>query len=975
MICRFIGFIMRFLRILVLCAGFMAFSGLAGVLAQSTLYNDIAREQGYILAKKINLSYPNVPGLVEEYFYKYPNSPVADMVRFKYALYNFNNGNYANAAQVFEETDRRSLGKEEQLEYLFKKGYCQFRNGENGKAKGTLQQVKRGKFHLPALYYIGYINYLEKDFEQAIPYFEKAMQEKNYQSACRYHIMESKFMLKDYNYVTSYGPDIYSILTDEYKAQAAKILSESFFAVGKPLEARHYNELYSTGASSISRKDNFYSGMIAYTLKSYKEAAGLFEMVASPADSIGQSAYYHLAQCHFMLKNKLKAQEAFKMAALGSFDAGIQEDAFFNYAKLSFDINRNITPFGEYLAKYPASNRKWDEIHSYMAASFLIGREYEKAIGSLKKIRTPGKESLANLQKACFFRGMELAQSNSYTMASGYFKDAVHYGNYTGNSSLTNLANFWLGECKYRTNDFSGALHIMDKLLHNPSFRGTAEYPAAIFNSGYCHFKMGNFPAAIEAFAKYLAAGGPGSTHTGEARVRLADSYFMNRNYAQAAESYIQVAQLESYNNLYAPLQGAVAYGLLSNDTEKIVVLEKITDSSHSADKLYTQALYELGRTYVQNGNDQKAVAVLDKLIVNPVDSLFFHKALLEVGMINANRQKFDEALAYYRRIVEDKIVSEETQSALAGIENIYIQQNRQDKFLEYIDNIGLSAAKSASERESILFNSAEQVFLSEDYTAAVNSLLGFLEKYPNGAKATQATFYIAESYNKLGKAEAAANEYLKVMLRGEGEAFSEIATLNYASLAYQLQKFEDAAMAYGTLEQIAKLGNNKAVGTCGKMRSFYQLHDYRSTVNACNQVLALGLGDAAILREANYMKAKSLLALDERNSALPLLAELAKSPMDQYGAESAYILILDAYDSGNFEKVEELTFNLSDAGTPETYWLAKSFITLGDSYAERDDLNQARATFESIRDNYTSQTKDDVLSQVEMRLKKLGNN
>ena len=966
---------------MVLCLGLATGASVEELAAQNSLKKDIAREDGIALVEKIKEGYPNVQGEVDAYFKKYPESPVADLVKLNYALYNFNSGNYAAAAEILESTNCKSFGKEQQLEYLFKKGYCQFRNGLHTRAKETLSQLKRGKYHLPALYYIGYINYLEQDFQGAIPYFERAMEERNFEAACKYHILESKFMLKDYDYITSYGPDIYNILTDEYRSQAAKILSESFFAKDKPLEARHYNELYSTSAAKISNKDNFYSGMIAYTLKSYKEAIGLFEQVASVTDSIGQSAYYHIGQCHFMLKNKLKAQEAFKMAAGSGFDAAIQEDASFNYAKLSFDLNRNIAPFNEYLTKYPASNQKWDEIHSYMAASFLLERKYEKAIGALKQIRTPGKDAVANLQKACFLRGIELAGSNSYTMASGYFKDAVHYGSHTGNSALSNLANFWLGECKYRTNDFAGALHIMERLANNQAFKSTAEYPAAIYSSGYCHFKMGNFPAAIESFARYLACasdGGNGSgagNYIGEARLRLADSYFMNRNYEQAAQTYTQLAQLDSYKDLYAPLQGAVAYGLLSNEARKIELLEEITTPEHSSDKLYTQAIYELGRTYVQNGDDQKAAAVLDKLVVNPADSLFYHKALLEIGMINANRQRFDQALAYYKRIVEEGAVSEESQSALAGIENIYIQQNKQEKFLEYIDNIGLSTVKNASERETILFNSAEQVFLSEDYAAAVNSLLGFLEKYPDGAKTSHATFYLAECYNKLGKAESAANEYLKVMMRGQGDAFSEVATLSYAKLAYQLQKYEDAVMAYGTLEQIAKLGNNRTEAVYGKMKSHYQLQDYRSTLVACNQLLALNLTDKAVTREVSFIKAKCQMTLEEREQSVTLLADLAKDPSDQYGAEAAYMLILDAYDSGDFVKVEELTFALSDSGTPQTYWLAKSFITLGDSYAERDELEQARATFESICDNYSSSTKDDILSQVGMRLEKLASN
>jgi hypothetical protein len=82
-------------------------------------------------------------------------------------------------------------------------------------------------------------------------------------------------------------------------------------------------------------------------------------------------------------------------------------------------------------------------------------------------------------------------------------------------------------------------------------------------------------------------------------------------------------------------------------------------------------------------------------------------------------------------------------------------------------------------------------------------------------------------------------------------------------------------------------------------------------------------------------------------------------------------MLIQDAYDSGDFKAVEDLTFKFSDSKTPQSYWLAMSFIVLGDSYAERDNFNQAKATFESISDNYTNKN-DDILDQVKLRLKKL---
>ena len=128
-----------------------------------------------------------------------------------------------------------------------------------------------------------------------------------------------------------------------------------------------------------------------------------------------------------------------------------------------------------------------------------------------------------------------------------------------------------------------------------------------------------------------------------------------------------------------------------------------------------------------------------------------------------------------------------------------------------------------------------------------------------------------------------------------------------------------------------------------------------------------------AVKREAEFIKAKSLLAVSRREQAMEVLASLSSDLNDSYGAEAAYILIMDSYDRGEFEDVENKVYAFSDARSGQTYWLAKSFIVLGDAFAERDDLQQAKATFESVRDGYVpSGESDDVLDNVNHRLKKL---
>ncbi|MDE5732201.1 MAG: hypothetical protein K2H95_04085, partial [Bacteroidales bacterium] len=109
------------------------------------------------------------------------------------------------------------------------------------------------------------------------------------------------------------------------------------------------------------------------------------------------------------------------------------------------------------------------------------------------------------------------------------------------------------------------------------------------------------------------------------------------------------------------------------------------------------------------------------------------------------------------------------------------------------------------------------------------------------------------------------------------------------------------------------------------------------------------------------------------RQEAFGILGRLAEDVSDSYGAEAAYLIILDSYDRGDFEEVREKAYAFADAGSGQNYWLAKIYIVLGDSFAESGELAQAKATFVSIRDGYKPErADDDVLDNVRMRMSKL---
>lgn len=932
-----------------------------------------SRLESYYVFCNIRMGSPTMDALVIELEDKFGPVPELAKAKLMQARHYFDQQHYSVVAEILGGVNEKFLSKEDKKDYLFQLSFSQLRTGQIKEAqKGfeELLKIKENKYILPATYYSGYIAYLNGDFNKALSFFEKNVSDDFYGPLSQLYMLESHLMLKNYDYVIQNGETVSNVVHPDMKSKVARMVSEAYFAMDKPQQAKEWFEQYSSSGRELSRKDNYYFGIISYSLDSYYAAIDAFDKVIASEDSLSQSSYFHIANSYLNLKNKHKALENYKVAAEMNIDAAIKEESYFNYAKLSFDLNSDIHPFNSYLELYPDSQRS-DEIYSYIATSYLLSKNYKGAISALNNIKHIHPEMELNLQKAAFLRGMQLFEMGSYAGAIEEFKISLDHSLY--NANLANLAKFWSAESNYWLDNFDESIKINKGLYNNTKFRTTKEYPLIFFNLGYAYFCKGEYQEALSWFELFIGQHYTNMDLILECEIRMADCYFMLKDYEKASSMYEQVSIVNYKSDLvvYAAYQCAVSYGLISNNSKKISILESIYGRDDKS-LIYPKAVYELGRTYVIVGSDDRAEEIFTYMLEELDNPLYNSKALLELGMLEVNRSNHSKALDYLTQIVEKMPLSQETEDALAVIESIYLLKNKPDDYMAYLEKVGRSAEKDENDIELVYFNAAEQVFLSGDYQQSYKSLTSFLEKYPNGLKASLAHFYLAQTLSELGRKEAAANEYLEVVNSGEG-SFVELSLLNYSNICYSMEKYAESANGYLSLYEVAKLGNNKYLAVLGMMRSNFHNEKYQSAIEAVSYLEDFPNKPENDIIEADYIAAKSYIALGQRDKALEIMKKLSEHKLLAYGAEATYILIQDTFDKGEFEEVENMVYAFSDSATNQMYWLAKSFIVLGDAFAELGDLEQAKATFTSIKDEYTPSSKeDDIIEQVNVRLERL---
>jgi tetratricopeptide (TPR) repeat protein len=241
-------------------------------------------------------------------------------------------------------------------------------------------------------------------------------------------------------------------------------------------------------------------------------------------------------------------------------------------------------------------------------------------------------------------------------------------------------------------------------------------------------------------------------------------------------------------------------------------------------------------------------------------DTTFIAKAYIEMGSLSRNQSQFNDALAYYKKVVEEMPMSGYAEDALAAIESIYQTRNEPEEYLAYIDNIGKGGSKSEDEKENMIFNAAEQNYLAGNYQKALVALQGYIEKYPEGRYVGNVDFYMAESYRNLGKYEQACDGYRKVINAGVG-SFVELSMLHFSDLSYKLERWADAFGGYTSLQMSARFDNNKVLAMKGMMRSAFKGHMWEEALKNADRILFDSRMETEVKREAEYVKAKAYMA------------------------------------------------------------------------------------------------------------------
>ena len=897
----------------------------------------------------------DAPARIENFIEKYPESAYTGEASLYLGKIYFSDNKYKDAVKAFQQVDISGLSKPAREELYFMMGYCQLKTGDISSAKAYFQRVSNQKsdYYTQSKYFLAHIDYSQKNYQQALKGFEEVEHDRRYQKIVPLYKIQIYCYLGDNEKIMELGPSLIDDAGNTNKAEVARITGNAFFNTGDFVNAAKYLAIFEqNNHKSLSREDNYVLGFVDFKAGKYQDAISNFQKAVKQNDEISQNASYYLGVCYNETNQKKYAANAFLAAYKNGFDKELTEESLFNYIKISLEtpsnpFNESISLLENYLKEHPETKRK-DEGYDYLSRLYLSSRNYKQALQSMESISNKNPQMQAAYQKVLFYRAAELFNSMDPDGAMELYEKASKI---TSDELIREESLYWMGEIFYNKANYWASIKYYKDFLNAKQAKKSALYPLAQYGLGYSYFNREEYPEAIAQFSKFLeSSGNTDPKLASDANLRLGDAYFISKQYDKAIANYDKVILAKEANMDYALYYKALSEGAKGDFNRKAEIL-KVLVNNYPKSGYIDDALYETALAYILLNQENQALIYFDKLIQGFPSSGKAIQSALRKGFIYFNRNDYDLAISSFKTVIEKYPGTQESQEALAALKNIYVETGEVDKYYAYAKGLNF-AVVNASEEDSLSYEVAEKYYLEGRCDQAIRSFAKYLESFPEGAFAVNATYYQSDCYLKSNQVTTALDGFKKVAGMPRSK-FTEPALATASGIEYSSGNFAAALPLFEQLETVAEDPDNTMAAITGQMRCHFKVENYSSSIMAAQKLLGTGKASTDLTNEIHYVLGKSYLAQNDLTMAESEFTLTSKLKGTEKGAEAAYYLAEIAFQTNRLSEAENRIYALSENFAAQDYWVAKGFILLADVFIKNGNEFQARETLKSVIDNY----------------------
>jgi TolA-binding protein len=879
--------------------------------------------------------------------------------------------NYKEALEFFKKVDDVDLKGDLKTEFLFKKSFSYFALKDFNNAIPGFKSLtlKEGKYKEEATYYLGLSQYYTNKFKDAQVNFQALEGSKNYGNTVPYYITQIKFILKDYQGTIDYAEPKLPKTTLRNLAEMNHLVGNSYFQLKNYEKAGLYLENYIRDAPKVTQEDYYQLGYINFKQKKFKEAANNFDKLSHLDNELAQNAMFSLGDCYLKLNEKSNARNAFLAASAMKYDKNIQEEAYFQYCKLTYEMGNNteaLSAIQKFKSTYPNS-KFTTEADEILAQVFLSTNNYDDALTLIEGMKDKTPKIQEAYQKMAYYRAIELFNDNNFQKSDEYLNRSLKY---LRDKSIEGLCYYTKSDIYHTMGQYDKSIEYGLKFISfsdflNPNYSTKASLGTQNYILGYNYYKKNDFNKAKDYFEKaddQLALSKDKNIAQviyPDAVLRAADCYFMLKNYPKSIQYYNKVVTNGFKGSDYAFFQKSILEGLSGKTDEKIIGL-KVMAQKFPNSLFADDALLELGKTYFTIDKNGDAVATFNNLIKSYPKSELIPEAYLQLGLIAYNEDRYDDALRNYAYVTDNYKNTTSANEAMIAVKDIFIAKGDPEGYFAFIKKYP-GANVSSTTQDSVAYLAAETQFSKGNFEGALKGFNNYLISYPNGYFALPAHFYRAECFYRNNEFDKAALDYDFVTAQPISR-FTEKAVSRQAVVVYKQQNYTKAYELFKKYKELASTDDAKREAILGLMRTSYKVKNYSDCIQNANEVLTLtGLSDY-VITEVKYFRGLSYFETTMYDKAKTDFNDVISKVQNEQAAESKFKIAKMQYLQKQTKECEKTCFEFIDNYPSYEYWLINTYILLSDNYLVTNDLFQAKATLQSVLNNYE---KDDDLRKM----------
>ena len=923
---------------------------------------DVVMAKYYEAASTLFLDETDGENKITTFIKENPTALVADQAKLLYGNYLFKTRKYRDALKTYSSINSSNLSKEEQDESDFKQAYCYYQTQNVAQATPIFERLAKSEhaYTNDARYYYAHILYINGQEDEALEYFNMLKEGSSYSDIANIYILQINFNKNNYTNVIENGDDVLQKAHKNRKSDIALMIAESWQQEGnysKCLE--YYNIAMQNSRRKLPREIEFNIGFCKMKNEDYQGAIEHFTKATDKNDELAQYASYYMAQCYSKTDQDKFARNTYLKAYKMNFNDTLKENALYNYAVLSFipgidPFNESISILNEYIKTHPQSSQI-SEFQDIAIHLLLNSNDYSNVLETLEQYEKLSPELKKIQSNITYNVGIQYYNEGKFNEAIRYFEKSSNNKDIESNSQKE--AIYWLADSYYQLKNYNEAEDAYIRFIDTKGANNLEVYALAHYNLGYIYLNNNDYANASVKFKEFINNDKlSDKERQGDAWTRIGDCYFIQRQYNNAITSYNNSLKISNKNADYIYFQQAMGYGALGKSKEKINSLNTLI-VRHQKSVYYDRAIYEMGMAQLNSNDNKSAITSFNKVIKERPRSQYARKSLMKIGMIYYNNDENDKALESLKTIVAQYPNTEESREALNIISSIYRDNNEIQSYFDYIAENNL-AEISIDKQDSLTFRNIEDFYSSKKYQQVIKGARQYIEKHPNGAYLLDVHYYAMNSMEMTNETDG-IRTHIEYIINQNDNDYTDQALLLIARMDYDESSYSNSAKYY---ERLLNITENQQVITEaieGSMKSYYFDEKYDKAIEKANQLMRMQDVNENQKKQANYILGKSYFDKKDYSEALKHFEIYSNIDNTETGAECAYLSAICLYNTQRYDEAEEKVFFLSDKFSNYINWTARSFIILSDVYVAKDNIFQAKETLKSVIENYPEDESD----------------